>query len=135
MLPDYAASGSEGPTRFAGCRLREPAMIHFGMEQRTSISITSRAVQFQGCTSHHLANPGRHNPHGGIMDKIIEFRAALKDQTKSKDDRRFALRFLIHCVEDLHMPMRVGDNNDKGETGPKSGSTIVALTCTHCGTR
>ena len=68
MLSDYAASGSEGPERFAGCRLREPAMIHFGMEQRTSISITSRAVQFQGSTSHHPANPGRHNPQGGIME-------------------------------------------------------------------
>jgi hypothetical protein len=38
----------------------------------------------------------------------------VKDKSKSVDDRRFALKFLIHCVEDLHMPMHVGDNHDRG---------------------
>jgi nuclease S1 len=51
---------------------------------------------------------------GCVVDKINEFRLTLKDPSKSVDDRRFALRFLIHCVEDLHMPMHVGDNGDKG---------------------
>ena len=45
---------------------------------------------------------------GCVVDKINEFRATLKDKTKSVEDRRFALRFLIHCVEDMHMPMHVG---------------------------
>ena len=48
------------------------------------------------------------------MDKIHEFQATLKDPARSVEDRRFALRFLIHCVQDLHMPMHVGDNHDKG---------------------
>ena len=30
------------------------------------------------------------------------------------EERRFALRFLIHLIEDLHMPLHVGDNGDKG---------------------
>jgi len=51
---------------------------------------------------------------GCVVDKINEFRATLKDKTKSVEDRRFALRFLIHCVEDMHMPMHVGDNHDRG---------------------
>ncbi len=51
---------------------------------------------------------------GCIVDKIHEFQATLKDPARSVEDRRFALRFLIHCVEDLHMPMHVGDNHDKG---------------------
>jgi len=51
---------------------------------------------------------------GCIVDKIHEFQATLKDPCKSVEDRRFALRFLIHLVEDLHMPMHVGDNHDKG---------------------
>ena len=54
--------------------------------------------------------------HGCVVDKINEFRATLKDKTKSVEDRRFALRFLIHCVEDMHMPMHVGDNHDRGAT-------------------
>jgi hypothetical protein len=51
---------------------------------------------------------------GCIVDKINEFKLTVKDASKSIDDRRFALRFLVHCIEDLHMPMHVGDNGDKG---------------------
>jgi nuclease S1 len=51
---------------------------------------------------------------GCVVDKINECRATLKDTARSAEDRRMALRFLIHCVEDLHMPMHVGDNHDKG---------------------
>jgi nuclease S1 len=51
---------------------------------------------------------------GCVVDKIYEFKAIRKDRTKSVEDRRFALRFLIHCVEDMHMPMHVGDNHDRG---------------------
>jgi nuclease S1 len=51
---------------------------------------------------------------GCVVDKINEFRLVIKDKTKPVEERRFALRFLIHCVEDMHMPMHVGDNKDKG---------------------
>jgi hypothetical protein len=51
---------------------------------------------------------------GCVVDKINEFRRVVKDETKTVEERRFALRFLIHCIEDLHMPLHVGDNKDKG---------------------
>jgi hypothetical protein len=51
---------------------------------------------------------------GCVVDKINEFRLIVKDKSKSIADRRFALRFLIHCVEDMHQPCHVGDNGDKG---------------------
>jgi hypothetical protein len=51
---------------------------------------------------------------GCILDKMQEFRRTLKDPSKSVEDRRFALRFLVHCVEDLHMPLHAGENHDKG---------------------
>jgi hypothetical protein len=51
---------------------------------------------------------------GCIVDKIREFQTTLKDSARSVEERRFALRFLIHLIEDLHMPMYVGDNHDKG---------------------
>jgi hypothetical protein len=38
----------------------------------------------------------------------------LKDPSRSKEDRRFALRFLVHLVGDLHQPLHVGDNSDRG---------------------
>ena len=51
---------------------------------------------------------------GCVVDKINEFRAVLKDASRSRDEKRFALRFLIHCIEDLHMPMHVGESHDRG---------------------
>ena len=51
---------------------------------------------------------------GCVVDKINEFRLVIKDKTKTIEERRFALRFLIHCVEDMHQPCHVGDNEDKG---------------------
>ncbi len=57
----------------------------------------------------------RQDPKKGcVVEKIKEFRKTLKDPTKRVEDRRFALGFLIHCVEDMHMPMHVGDNHDRG---------------------
>ena len=51
---------------------------------------------------------------GCVVDKINEFRLVIKDKTKTVEERRFALRFLIHCIEDMHQPCHVGDNKDKG---------------------
>jgi hypothetical protein len=49
-----------------------------------------------------------------VVDKINEFRLVVRDKTKSVEDRRFALRFLVHCIEDMHQPCHGGDNSDKG---------------------
>jgi hypothetical protein len=51
---------------------------------------------------------------GCVVDKIAEFRATLKDPSMSKGDNRFALRFLVHLVGDLHQPMHVGNKDDRG---------------------
>ncbi len=51
---------------------------------------------------------------GCVVDKINEFRKVVKDKSKPVEERRFALRFLIHCIEDMHMPLHVGDNHDRG---------------------
>ncbi len=51
---------------------------------------------------------------GFIVPKIAEFRAILKDPSKPVEERRKALRFIIHLVGDLHQPMHVGDNRDRG---------------------
>jgi hypothetical protein len=40
--------------------------------------------------------------HGCVVDKINEFRKAVGDKTKPVEERRFALRFLLHCVQDMH---------------------------------
>jgi len=51
---------------------------------------------------------------GCVVDKINQFRLVVKDNSKTIEERRFALRFLVHCIEDMHQPCHVGDNADKG---------------------
>jgi hypothetical protein len=63
---------------------------------------------------YHSIFAGDTPERGYVVDKIHDFRVAVKDTSQSPEDRRVALRFLVHFVEDLHMPMHVGDNNDKG---------------------
>jgi len=63
---------------------------------------------------YHSIFAGDTPERGYVVDKIHDFSVAVKDTSQSPEDRRVALRFLVHFVEDLHMPMHVGDNNDKG---------------------
>ena len=51
---------------------------------------------------------------GCIVDKIREYQKTLKDRSRSIQERRFALRFLVCLVQELHMPLNVGDNRDRG---------------------
>ena len=48
--------------------------------------------------------PGDDPKNGFIVDKIAEFRATLKDPSKPVEERRLALRFIVHPVGDLHQP-------------------------------
>jgi hypothetical protein len=51
---------------------------------------------------------------GFLVPKIRQLRVVLKDRSRPIEERREALRFLVHLVEDLHMPLHVGENHDKG---------------------
>jgi hypothetical protein len=51
---------------------------------------------------------------GCVVDQIKHFRAVLADRSASKRDRARALLFLVHFVGDIHQPLHVGDNNDRG---------------------
>src|SRR5262249_4648172 len=51
---------------------------------------------------------------GCIVDKIREFTAILGDPARPVEERRVALRFVVHLVGDLHQPLHVGDNGDGG---------------------
>jgi nuclease S1 len=63
---------------------------------------------------YHSIFAGDTPERGYVVDKIHDFKVVVNDSSHSLEDRRVALRFLVHFVEDLHMPMHVGDNNDKG---------------------
>ncbi len=71
---------------------------------------------------------------GCVVDKIHEFQAVLKDKSKPVEERRKALRFLIHFIEDMHQPCHVGDNHDRGGNDTQVGTSTAARTCTAFGT-
>lgn len=49
-----------------------------------------------------------------VVDKIKHFRTVLADRRTPIKERRRALLFFVHLVEDVHQPLHVGDNNDRG---------------------
>ncbi len=49
-----------------------------------------------------------------VVEKIKHYRTVLRDHNAPKKDRARALLFLVHFVEDVHQPMHVGDNHDRG---------------------
>lgn len=59
--------------------------------------------------------PARDCPGGQcIVGAIEEFRRALAAPETGAGDRADALRFLVHLVGDLHQPLHVSDNSDRG---------------------
>jgi len=59
--------------------------------------------------------PERHCPGGHcIIAAIEQERRVLVDPAASAEERAEALRFLIHFMGDLHQPMHVADNGDRG---------------------
>ena len=50
----------------------------------------------------------------GVVNRIGHFRRILADPKVSKRDRTRALLFFMHFIEDVHQPLHVGDNNDRG---------------------
>ena len=49
-----------------------------------------------------------------VVAKIYSYRKILADTSAPLIERRRALLFLVHFVEDIHQPLHVGDNNDRG---------------------
>ena len=51
---------------------------------------------------------------GCVISKIKEFRKVINDREVPRVKRQQALRFLTHFVEDMHQPLHVGDQHDRG---------------------
>lgn len=51
---------------------------------------------------------------GCVVAKIDDFRRVLADPNAPREQRREALRFLVHFIQDLHQPVHVGDRSDRG---------------------
>jgi hypothetical protein len=49
-----------------------------------------------------------------VMHKIEQFERELRDPSTKPQERLLALKFLLHLVGDLHQPLHVGDDHDRG---------------------
>jgi hypothetical protein len=49
-----------------------------------------------------------------VVARIKHFRTLLADRRAPARERARALLFLVHLVEDVHQPLHVGDNHDRG---------------------
>lgn len=49
-----------------------------------------------------------------IVERVEAFAAELSDDRRPAKERMRALQFLVHLVADLHQPLHVGDDGDRG---------------------
>lgn len=54
------------------------------------------------------------NSAGKLMGAIDTQLAVLKNPNATRDEKLFALRFVVHLIGDLHMPLHVGNGLDQG---------------------
>jgi len=53
-------------------------------------------------------------PEGDAITALDRFSATLRDRKASREDKRMALRFIIHIVGDLAQPLHNGNGTDRG---------------------
>lgn len=54
------------------------------------------------------------NSTGKLVTSIRQQTAILKDPKSTPDQKDFAIKFLVHLVGDIHMPLHVGNGLDRG---------------------
>lgn len=69
-----------------------------------------------GTAAEDIAHPAE----GDALTALERFRAVLRDPAASQEDKALALRFVVHIVSDLHMPLHAGKPGDRG------GNDVVA---------
>lgn len=56
----------------------------------------------------------QHPAEGDAETALARFTAVLRDPAASRQDKATALRFVVHIVGDLHMPLHTGKDGDRG---------------------
>ncbi len=62
--------------------------------------------------------PGRYCPDGACASAAYaRYRATLADRRQPRAERYFALKVIVHVLADVHQPLHVADNADRGGNG------------------
>lgn len=56
----------------------------------------------------------QHPPEGDAATALAQFTEVLRSETASREEKALALRFVVHLVSDLHMPLHAGNGTDRG---------------------
>lgn len=56
----------------------------------------------------------KRNKDGDVIEALFRFEETLRDPKTSKEDKAFALKFMVHTMGDLHQPLHVGIAEDRG---------------------
>lgn len=56
----------------------------------------------------------KRNKDGDIIEALFRMDETLRDPKKSKEEKAFALKFLVHLMGDVHQPLHVGLAEDRG---------------------
>lgn len=68
----------------------------------------------QGLNYDQFVNYLKTDKNPNIYNALLKMEQQLKDPQSSKEDKVFALKFIIHLVGDLHQPFHVGKGEDQG---------------------
>jgi nuclease S1 len=126
----WGRMGHRASARFVESRLSQQAraIIRDLLEPGESLADAAtwpdeNSREIPGSAAWHFVNVRVSSPHyspkdcrpqGCVVTKITEFRTILADRNAARAQRRMALRFFVHLVQDLHQPMHVADRNDRG---------------------
>lgn len=55
-----------------------------------------------------------HPPEGDTLTALDGFVATLRNEMATREEKAKALRFVVHLVSDLHMPLHAGNGSDRG---------------------
>ena len=104
------ASEATWADAFRGAGHRETAQWHFTDVELAKPDLTSACFGFPPAGVPASAGPAQ----DCVVDKVEEFEAELRDPGTPAPERLLALKFLLHFVGDLHQPLHVSDNQDRG---------------------
>jgi len=75
---------------------------------------TASPLHFVTLPQGRTADALQHPPEGDAAIALERFTVTLRDPAASREDKALALRFIVHLVPDLHMPLHAGKAGDRG---------------------
>ena len=104
------ASEATWADAFRSAGHRETAQWHFVDIELSKPDLTAACFGFPPAGGAASAGPSQ----DCVVDKVEEFERELAEARTPAPERLPALKFLLHFVGDLHQPLHVSDNQDRG---------------------